>query len=118
MPIRRVPDQTVVTEGTTTATLGGSGTSILGTPGSTGGGSANWILAAPVPGKDKTIISTNNTTVANTVITTTASITFDGNKNKLSFAQTTQASAVTLKALTSTRWMILASTGVTLSSTS
>lgn len=114
---RRAPDWAVVTESTTSATLNGSGVSVLGTIGSTGGGSANWSLAAPVAGKFKTIISTNNTTVANTVITTTASITFNGTNNKLSFAAAGN-SMIHMAALTPTRWFIIASTGVTLSTTS
>jgi hypothetical protein len=114
---RRAPDEAVVTETTTSATLNASGVSVLGTIGSTGGGSANWSIGAPIAGKRKTIISTNNTTVANTVITSTASITFNGTNNKLSFAAAGN-SMIHMIGITPTRYFILGSTGITLSSTS
>lgn len=113
---RRSPDEAVVTETTTSATLNPSGVSLLGTIGSTGGGSANWVIGVPIAGKRKTIISTNNTTVANTVLTTTSSITFNGTNNKLSFAAAGN-SMIHMVGVSATRYFILGSTGVTLSST-
>lgn len=115
---RRAPDEAVVTQTTTAASgiLSASGVSLLGTIGSTGGGSANWQLSPPIPGKRKYIISANNTTIANTVIAPSSSaVTFDGTNGKLTFSAAANA-AIELIGLTSTRWSIMYSTNVTVGS--
>ena len=111
---RNAPEGVVITPATTATALPYGGVSLLNTT----AGSANYLLEAPVAGIKKYIFSFGNTTVANTVITSTASITFNGTNNKLAFAQTAGGASISLVGISATRWGILASTGITLSSTS
>lgn len=110
---RRGPEGVIITPSSTGQTLPSGGVTLLNTT----AGSANYLIDAPVPGVKKYIFSFGNTTVANTVITSTASITFNGTNNKLSFAQTAGGANIALEGITATRWGILSSTGVTLATT-
>lgn len=111
---RSAPEGVVITPASTGTTLPYGGVSLLATT----AGSANYLIEAPVAGVKKWIFSVGNTTASNTVITSTASVSIGpGATNKLSFAQT-NGPMIALIGLSATRYGILSSTGVTLSSTS